>query len=432
MWGRKTVNAYAERWTKETGWRGLEILRHTARVPSIIWALTVSAWLAIMVSTIPPDWEYPLNKGLWTLFVLSLALCLLSLTSRLIRFYGERLKMPEQAVIAIRHVARISILIVATLTLLEVWGAPLTPLLLFIGVLALLALFTFRDTGPNLIAALQLSSSQHIKVGDYIKLPETEEEGYVTEMNWRNTVVRSPTGSTTIIPNRKLVQSTVVNYGHPIKKAKEPFRFYARAHLKELTGLKAKNLRELADVLKTVPESVIYYHTHHFLEEHHYLTPQPSNDLSLWVDEALGEETLAERLASVDTFEFTSLQALRERLVGIIEEHLSHVSDLREASEGREFHFVKSVSMILPTPYEANDIREFVESLRQLSPGSLYFHVFESRLRLGRGQNDFSTWLAESLDEIELAERIAKLDPYTYSLEGLRSSLIQLIEKEIG
>ena len=432
MWGRKTVNAYAERWAKETGWRGLEILRHTARIPSIIWALTVSAWLAIMVSTIPPNWEDPLDKGLWTLFVLSLALCLLNLTSRLIRFYGERLKMPEQAVIAIRHVGRISILIVAALTLLEVWGAPLTPLLLFIGVLALLALLAFRDTGPNLIAALQLSSSQHIKVGNYIKLQETEEEGYVTEMNWRNTIVRSPTGSTTIIPNRKLVQSTVVNYGHPVKKAKEPFRFYARAHLKELTGLKAKNLRELADVLKTVPESVIYYHTHHFLEEHHYLTPQPSNDLALWVDEALGEETLAERLASVDTFEFTSLQALRERLVTIVEEYLSHVSDLREASEGREFHFVKSVSVILPTPYEANDIREFLESLRQLSPGSLYFHVFESRLRLGRGQNDFSTWLAESLDETELAERIAKLDPYTYSLEGLRSSLIQLIEKEIG
>ncbi len=77
-------------------------------------------------------------------------------------------------------------------------------------------------------------------------------------------------------------------------------------------------------------------------------------------------------------------------------------------------------------------MREFVEALRKLSPGSLYFHIFESRLRLGRGLNDFSAWLADSLDEHELADRIARLDPYTYTLEGLRAQLIQLIEKEMG
>jgi hypothetical protein len=50
---------------------------------------------------------------------------------------------------------------------------------------------------------------------------------------------------------------------------------------------------------------------------------------------------------------------------------------------------------------------------------------------LGKGLNDFSTWLQDSLGEAELAEDIARLDPYTYTLEGLRSALIQLIEKRI-
>ncbi len=63
--------------------------------------------------------------------------------------------------------------------------------------------------------------------------------------------------------------------------------------------------------------------------------------------------------------------------------------------------------------------------------GSLYFHIFESRLRLGRGLNDFTAWLRDNLDETELGDEIAKLDPYTYTLEGLRSSLIQLLEKHI-
>jgi hypothetical protein len=35
------------------------------------------------------------------------------------------------------------------------------------------------------------------------------------------------------------------------------------------------------------------------------------------------------------------------------------------------------------------------------------------------------------LEEAELGEEIARLDPYTYTLEGLRSTFIQLIEKRI-
>ena len=167
------------------------------------------------------------------------------------------------------------------------------------------------------------------------------------------------------------------------------------------------------------------------MEEHHYLTPEPSNDFAIWVNDALGNEVLGERLASVDTFEFPNLGAFRDRLVSIIEEYLAVESNFRQAMEGREFHFMKSVSVILPTPYVAHDLREFIEALRKISLGSLYFHIFESRLRLGRGLNDFTIWLKDSLGEAELGEEIARLDPYTYTLEGLRLALIQLIEKRI-
>jgi len=137
-------------------------------------------------------------------------------------------------------------------------------------------------------------------------------------------------------------------------------------------------------------------------------------------------------LASVNTFEFPSIGAIRERIVIIIEEYLAAGgTNSREAMPGREFSFMKSVSVVISTPYVARDLREFVEALRKISLGSLYFHVFESRLRLGRGLNDFTIWLQDSLGEAELGEKIARLDPYTYTLEGLRSAFIQLIEKRI-
>jgi len=216
-----------------------------------------------------------------------------------------------------------------------------------------------------------------------------------------------------------------------MKKAKEPFRFFNRVHLTELTGLKAKTLKELADVLKTAPDSIMYYHTHHFLAEHHYLTPEPANDFAVWVSDVLGDETLGEKLASIDAFEFPTLGALRERIVNVIGEHMSLEPEPRKAPEGREFYFMKSVSVVLSTPYAARDLREFVEALRKLSLGSLYFHIFESRLRLGKPTNDFSVWMKDSLEEQELAEAIEKVDPYTYTMEGVRSQLIKLIEKRI-
>lgn len=216
-----------------------------------------------------------------------------------------------------------------------------------------------------------------------------------------------------------------------MKKAREPFRFVDQVHLKELTAVKAKNLKELADILRNAPDSIVHYHTHHFLEEHLYLTPEPANDFAVWASDALGDDILGEKLANVDAFEFSTLSALRDRIVNLIEQHISSGRETRKAPEGKEFYFIKWVSIVLPTPHVARDLREFSEALSTLSVGSLYFHIIELRLRTSKASNDFSVWLADTLGEQELAEAVAKLDPYTYTLEGVRSQLIKLMAKRI-
>lgn len=434
LWLRQAAFRALERWAEKNRWQGDEMTLQATRGPSVLWCLVVSAGLALAVSSAPSAWKGPAGKGLWSILIFSLALTALNLAGRFIPFYGERWKWPQRALVLSRNTARAVIFLLAVLVALDVWGVPTTPILLVIALAALAALLALRGSLADLFAGFQLSATGRIRVGDYVRL-ESGEEGCITEMDWRSTRIRALDDSVTIVPNSKLVHSTVTNYGHPLKKAREPFRFYSRDHLKEPTGLRAKNLQELVDIMKTVPDSVIYYHTHQFLEEHHFLTPGPASEFALWVRDTLGDEVLGEKLAAIDTFEFSTLGALRERLVSIIEGHLSleagHGSGHRDAAEGSEFHFMESRSVVSPTPYVAHDLREFVEVLRKLSLGSLYFHIFESRLRLGRGLNDFSVWLEDSLGEKELAEQIAHLDPHNYTLEGLRSLLIQLIEKRI-
>jgi len=219
-----------------------------------------------------------------------------------------------------------------------------------------------------------------------------------------------------------------------VKRSAEPFRFNTRLNLTELTGLKAATLQGLLDLLRTVPGSCIYHHTHRFLQQHQYLSPEPPNDFAYWVTESLGLAELGERFASVDTVQYATIRALRTAIVETVETHLrgDPRARRRRAASGEEFHFMKSVSFVLPTNYCAYDLREFAEILKKVTIDSIYFHVFEARLRLERGTNDFSLWIGSALGETGLARDIARLDPYTCTMEGLRGAVVRLVESRIA
>lgn len=218
-----------------------------------------------------------------------------------------------------------------------------------------------------------------------------------------------------------------------LTRAQESFRFYTRLNLPELTGLRVATLSELLALLKTVPGSSIYHHTHRFLQQHQYLSPEPPNDFAYWVSEVLGEDELGELLASIDTVQYATIRQLREKIIETIETYLKENKSAvkKFARAGEEFHFIKSVSFVLPTHYCVYDLKEFSEVLAKVTIDSIYFHIFEARLRLERGSNDFSNWIENSLQDKELADQLARLDPYTQTLEGLRKSLLEIVRKRL-
>ena len=86
---------------------------------------------------------------------------------------------------------------------------------------------------------------------------------------------------------------------------------------------------------------------------------------------------------------------------------------------------------MLPTDYIAYDLREFQEIVSRITVDSIYFHIFESRLRLEKSTNDFSNWIEKYLGDKKLADEISKLDPYTHTLEELRKVIIKKIERRL-
>jgi hypothetical protein len=209
------------------------------------------------------------------------------------------------------------------------------------------------------------------------------------------------------------------------------FRFMTRLNLVELLGRQARNVRELLTGLQEVPGSSVYYHTHRFIQQHLYLSPEPPNDFAFWITSVLGHDALGERLASIDTIRFRSLANLRTAFVDILSQALAgRRGPICDCPPGEEFHFMSCRTFILPTTHEARSLAEFRDIVEKISIDSIYFHVFEARLRLERGDNDFSDWF-EELGETKLASELSRLDPYNVTLEGLRRIIVQKVGEHV-
>ena len=86
-----------------------------------------------------------------------------------------------------------------------------------------------------------------------------------------------------------------------------------------------------------------------------------------------------------------------------------------------------SRTFVVETPHTAKTLKEFRSCLESVSVHSLYYHIFDARLRREREENDFSEWFRK-LGKEKLAEQMLNLDPYTQTLEGLRKRIIQLVK----
>lgn len=206
----------------------------------------------------------------------------------------------------------------------------------------------------------------------------------------------------------------------------EPFRFHTERRLVELTGRRAANLQELRQLVAEAPGSSIFYHTHHLFLSHNFEIPAVYNQFAIWALEALQEPALSEKLAAIEIHSFTSIRDLRNEILRIIDARLAAADGApRSAPKDNLFHFCQSKSFIFPTGVTAGTVPEFFEHFAHISRVALYFHLLEARLRLERPTNDFSAWL-DGLGETGLARAIDSLDPYSSTLEELKSRILAL------
>jgi len=98
--------------------------------------------------------------------------------------------------------------------LLENLGVRLTAVWTTLGVGSVAVALALQDTLSNFFAGVYLRLDNPVRLEDYIKL-ESGEEGFVIQLGWRSTRIRTLQNNGVIVPNAKLASAIVTNYDLP-------------------------------------------------------------------------------------------------------------------------------------------------------------------------------------------------------------------------
>jgi small-conductance mechanosensitive channel len=156
------------------------------------------------------------RKILMALLILSFTFVTSRLLVGMVQQYSARLA-PELAPATAgvtQTIVQWIVVLVGVLVLLSTLGIAVAPLLGALGVGGLAVGLALQPTLSNAFAGFQIAVARQIRPGHRVRL-SSGEEGYVTDIQWRTTTLRTPTNHLIIIPNSRLAESIVTNYEMP-------------------------------------------------------------------------------------------------------------------------------------------------------------------------------------------------------------------------
>jgi small-conductance mechanosensitive channel len=104
--------------------------------------------------------------------------------------------------------------VIAIVVILGYFKIDITPMVAGVGLGALAVGLALQSTLANFFAGLHLISDKPIEVNNYIEIDENT-KGFVVDIGWRSTRIRTLADNLLIIPNAKLAESNITNFSKP-------------------------------------------------------------------------------------------------------------------------------------------------------------------------------------------------------------------------
>jgi len=166
---------------------------------------------------------------IWNVVITFLAV---SVVFNLVRFititaYRTRNKLPvgqrDNFVLGVDSLTTLAIFIVVTAAAFFIFGIAFQAVVASISLVAVALVLIFRDYISNYLDSFRLMFTADYQIGDYIRVSEFT-KGFVTDISFRATKLKTDDGDVLYIPNTKLMTSEVVNYSKTkLKRIAVPF-----------------------------------------------------------------------------------------------------------------------------------------------------------------------------------------------------------------
>ncbi|HXV84991.1 MAG TPA: mechanosensitive ion channel family protein, partial [Candidatus Binatia bacterium] len=227
--------------------------------------IVIGLLLVLDAAPLPPKVARVANR-LLSLAGLGIALFIITRgTLLLLRNIAARYEPLQNIQTPVELVTKIGLTVIGGMLILDNLGVSLTPLLTTLGIGSLAVAIALQDTLGNVFAGVHIKADRPIAVGQFIRL-ESGEDGVVERIGWRSTRVRMLPNKTAVVPNSKLVQSTIINYDLPDSELAVlvPVGVHYDSDLKKVEQVTCKVAKE---VMQTVPGGIpnfnpfIRYHT---------------------------------------------------------------------------------------------------------------------------------------------------------------------------
>jgi small-conductance mechanosensitive channel len=220
---RRLILKALETWSARSQSPAVAVLIRVLSGPMLIWAVILGAHLAIQASNLPPAYAARGAEVLYILWMASATLMCMRLAGNLVRHFGDQVPGALPVTTLSQNLAQIAVLMLGVVMAMDHYNRSITPILTALGVGGLAVALALQDTLSNLFAGFYVAVARQIRLGDYVKL-NSGEEGYVTDIGWRSTTIRSLNSNMILVPNAKLAQAIVTNYYLPDKRMSVSFQ----------------------------------------------------------------------------------------------------------------------------------------------------------------------------------------------------------------
>ncbi|MER5544052.1 mechanosensitive ion channel family protein [Streptomyces sp. NPDC002589] len=261
----RTLLRWLAKHAKRTKWSGddviVDALRSVVPWAAIAGGAAAAAAVLPLTRTVQHHTDQFLEVWLILVVTLSAARVIAGLVSTVTQ---SRSGVAGSATIFV-NITRVLVLAIGFLVVLQTLGISIAPLLTALGVGGLAVALALQDTLANLFAGIHILASKTVQPGDYIRL-SSGEEGYVVDINWRQTTVRQLSNNLVVIPNGQLAKANMTNYTHPEQRLTIPVQAGVGydADLEHVERVTAEVVAEvMREVEGAVPdhEPAIRFHT---------------------------------------------------------------------------------------------------------------------------------------------------------------------------